>query len=48
MLTDYHLHLRPDGHGSDVASYHTQANFERYRTAAEERGIAELGVSEHI
>lgn len=48
MLTDYHLHLRPDGHDSDVASYHTPANFERYRTAAEDRGIAELGVSEHV
>jgi histidinol-phosphatase (PHP family) len=48
MLTDYHLHLRPDGHGSDVARYHTAANVERYRAAAEEQGIAELGVSEHV
>lgn len=48
MLTDYHLHLRPDGHDADVAEYHTQANVERYRAAAEERGIAELGVSEHV
>ncbi|HEV3035660.1 MAG TPA: histidinol-phosphatase [Solirubrobacteraceae bacterium] len=48
MLTDYHLHLRPDGNDADVADYHTQANIERYRAAAEERGIAELGVSEHI
>ena len=48
MLTDYHLHLRPDGHGADVSEYHTQANAERYRAAAEERGIVELGVSEHV
>jgi histidinol-phosphatase (PHP family) len=48
VLTDYHLHLRPDGHDADVAEYHTQANVERYRAAAEERGIAELGVSEHV
>jgi histidinol-phosphatase (PHP family) len=48
MLTDYHLHLRPDGGNSTVAEYHTTANFERYRAAAEERGIAELGVSEHV
>ena len=48
MLTDYHLHLRPDGHDADVATYHTQANVERYRAVAEERGIAELGVSEHV
>jgi histidinol-phosphatase (PHP family) len=48
MLTDYHLHLRPDGQDADVAEYHTQANVERYRATAEERGIAELGVSEHV
>jgi histidinol-phosphatase (PHP family) len=48
MLTDYHLHLRPDGHDADVAEYHTPANVERYRAVADERGIAELGVSEHV
>jgi histidinol-phosphatase (PHP family) len=48
MLTDYHVHLRPDGHDSTPEQYFTQANVERYRTAASERGIAELGVSEHI
>jgi len=48
MLTDYHLHLRPDELDASVASHHTRANAERYREAAGERGIAELGVSEHI
>jgi histidinol-phosphatase (PHP family) len=48
VLTDYHLHLRPDGQDADVADYHTPANVERYRDAADERGIAELGVSEHV
>jgi histidinol-phosphatase (PHP family) len=48
VLTDYHLHLRPDGYDADVAEYHTRANVERYRAAAQERGIAELGVSEHV
>lgn len=48
MLTDYHLHLRPDGNEASAADYHTAANFERYREAAGERGIEELGVSEHI
>jgi histidinol-phosphatase (PHP family) len=48
MLTDYHVHLRPDGHGSTAAEYFTQSNAERYREAARERGIAELGVSEHV
>ena len=48
MLTDYHLHLRPDDHDATPAGYFTPSNAERYRRAAEERGISELGVSEHI
>jgi histidinol-phosphatase (PHP family) len=48
MLTDYHVHLRPDDPGTTAERYLTAANAERYRAAAEERGIAELGVSEHI
>lgn len=48
MLSDYHVHLRPDGNDSTAAEYFTQANVERYRAAAQERGIAELGVSEHV
>jgi histidinol-phosphatase (PHP family) len=48
MLTDYHLHLRPDDADATVAEFHTPANAERYRLAASEQGIAELGVSEHI
>ncbi len=48
MLTDYHVHLRPDEPGTDAERYFTAANAQRYREAAEERGIAELGVSEHV
>jgi histidinol-phosphatase (PHP family) len=48
MLTDYHLHLRPDDLDATAAEHFTAANVERYRTKAAERGIAELGVSEHI
>jgi len=48
MLTDYHLHLRPDEPGTDADQYFTSANAERYRVVAEERGIGELGCSEHI
>jgi histidinol-phosphatase (PHP family) len=48
MLTDYHVHLRPDGAGTLASDYFTPANVARYREAAEERGIAELGVSEHV
>lgn len=48
MLTDYHLHLRSDDATSTAAAHFTTANAERYREAAQERGIAELGVSEHV
>ena len=48
MLTDYHLHLRPDARENTAARFFTPANAERYREAAEERGITELGVAEHI
>ncbi|MCA1657541.1 MAG: PHP domain-containing protein, partial [Actinobacteria bacterium] len=48
MLTDYHVHLRPDDPGTLAEDYFTAANAERYRTVAVERGIAELGVSEHV
>jgi histidinol-phosphatase (PHP family) len=48
VLTDYHLHLRTDDLDARADEYFTQANVERYRAAASERGIAELGVSEHV
>ena len=48
MLTDYHVHLRPDEDGTDADRYFTRENAERYRESAAERGIAELGVSEHV
>ncbi len=48
MLSDYHTHLRPDELEASAAEYFTPANAERYRAAAHERGISELGVSEHI
>lgn len=48
MLTDYHLHLRPDGPDTPAEEFFTEANVERYRAAADDAGIAELGVSEHI
>jgi histidinol-phosphatase (PHP family) len=48
VLTDYHVHLRPDEDGTPSGRYFTPENAERYRAAAEERGIAELGVAEHI
>jgi histidinol-phosphatase (PHP family) len=48
LLTDYHVHLRPDEHGATAGRAFTAANAERYRETAEERGIAELGVAEHV
>lgn len=48
MLTDYHLHLRPDEAETTFERYFTTANVERYREAATAAGIEELGVSEHV
>jgi histidinol-phosphatase (PHP family) len=47
MLTDYHLHLRPDDTGA-AGDYFSEQNVDRYLAAAEEHGIEELGVSEHV
>jgi len=48
VLTDYHVHLRPDEPDTPPERYFTAENVERYRAAAEAAGIAELGVSEHV
>jgi histidinol-phosphatase (PHP family) len=48
VLTDYHLHLRPDDLNATAAEHFTAENAGRYRAVATERGISELGVSEHI
>jgi histidinol-phosphatase (PHP family) len=48
MLTDYHLHLRPDEAGTPPERYFTAENVGRYRDAAAAAGIEELGVSEHV
>jgi len=48
LLTDYHVHLRTDDLENAPAQFFTAANAERYREVASERGIAELGVAEHI
>lgn len=48
VLTDYHLHLRPDELSASASEYFTPGNVERYRLMAEEHGIEELGVSEHV
>jgi histidinol-phosphatase (PHP family) len=49
VLTDYHVHLRPDDVDATPAErYLTAENAERYRVVASERGIEELGVAEHV
>ena len=48
MLSDLHLHLRPDDPDAVAEEYYSAANAERYREVATERGIDELGVSEHV
>jgi histidinol-phosphatase (PHP family) len=48
MLTDLHVHLRPDDPGTPAERHFTAANAQRYRTVAAERGITELGCSEHV
>ncbi|TMK74978.1 MAG: histidinol-phosphatase [Actinobacteria bacterium] len=48
MLTDYHVHLRPDEVEGGAEEYFTTDNVERYLAAADEAGIGELGVSEHV
>jgi histidinol-phosphatase (PHP family) len=48
MLTDYHVHLRPDGLEHSAEEAFTAANAERYREVAAERGVEALGVSEHV
>jgi len=49
MLTDYHLHLRPDeDRAQPYERWFTADNVDRYLAAARAAGIEELGVSEHI
>jgi histidinol-phosphatase (PHP family) len=48
VLTDYHVHLRPDEPATTFERFMTTANADAYRQIASEKGIAELGVAEHI
>jgi len=40
MLSDYHLHLRSDGHDALAEQYYTDANVDRYRAVA---GLGPVG-----
>jgi len=49
MLTDYHVHLRTDDDDAPPERRaFTPENVDRYVAAAHERGIEELGCSEHV
>jgi histidinol-phosphatase (PHP family) len=48
VLTDLHVHLRPDDLDATAAEHFTPENAERYREVATERGVEVLGVSEHV
>ena len=48
MLTDYHLHLRPDDEDTPASRFFNAENVDRYLAAAGAAGIEELGVSEHV
>jgi histidinol-phosphatase (PHP family) len=48
VLTDYHLHLRPDEGETTFEHYFTGDNVDRYLAAAAAAGVEELGVSEHV
>lgn len=48
MLTDYHLHLRPDDPGTAAERYFSEENIDRYLAAAAAAEVEELGVSEHV
>jgi histidinol-phosphatase (PHP family) len=48
MLTDYHTHLRPDTADASPERYFTEANVSRYLEVAGERGVVDLGFSEHV
>jgi histidinol-phosphatase (PHP family) len=48
LLTDYHVHLRPDDLAATADRHFTRQNADRYARIAAERGIDALGVSEHV
>ncbi|MFA9399660.1 MAG: histidinol-phosphatase HisJ family protein [Acidobacteriota bacterium] len=48
MLTDYHLHLRPDSIDTPGDRYFTGENIDRYLDAAAAAGVGELGCAEHM
>ena len=47
MIVDYHMHLRRPTEGHEEVE-HTRAALERYVSKARERGVDEIGFTEHV
>ena len=47
MIVDYHMHLRRSGNGSEEID-HTVEALERYVETAAQRGVDEIGFTEHV
>jgi histidinol-phosphatase (PHP family) len=48
VIVDYHMHLRGPSEGPEGSIDHTLAAVERYVEVAAERGVDEIGFTEHI
>src|SRR3954471_11199642 len=48
MLTDYHVHPRPLDEDNPASRYLSPAHAQSSREVANERGVSELGVAEHV
>lgn len=48
VITDYHLHLRPDDIDARADDHFTPENIARYEHAAREAGVTDLGCAEHM
>jgi len=48
VITDYHLHLRPDDIAARAEDHFTPENIARYAEAAAAAGVTDLGCAEHM
>lgn len=48
VITDYHLHLRPDDLSARAGERFTAENIDRYVEAAARAGVTDLGCAEHM
>jgi len=48
VLTDYHVHLRPDEINASPDEYFTAGQIGSYVSAAEAAGVTDLGIAEHM